>query len=74
MHRYRFQTVLAMDANFRLKNRIRKNERADCALGDGKGYFVETAPYAQHIAGYVTEKDVSTLVMCPSVDYLLILF
>ncbi|KAI5823495.1 hypothetical protein K523DRAFT_255071 [Schizophyllum commune Tattone D] len=52
--KYRFQTVLAMDANFRLKNRIRKNERADCALGDGKGYFVETAPYAEHIAGYIS--------------------
>ena len=58
--RYRFDTILAMDANFRMKNRVRRNERTDCAFGDGKGLFVETAPYKEHIANYVSEKDVGT--------------
>ncbi|TRM56394.1 hypothetical protein BD626DRAFT_413967 [Schizophyllum amplum] len=60
--KYRFQTILAVDANFRLKNRMRKNERSDCALGDGLGFFVETAPYEEHVKGYVSEKDISSCI------------
>ncbi|KAL1750322.1 hypothetical protein FB107DRAFT_224085 [Schizophyllum commune] len=52
--KYRFDTILAMDANFRMKNRVRRNERTDCAFGDGKGLFVETAPYKEHIANYIS--------------------
>ncbi|TRM61976.1 hypothetical protein BD626DRAFT_404672 [Schizophyllum amplum] len=59
---YRFQTVLAVDANFRLKNRLRKNERSEAALGEGLGYFVDTVPYKEHIKGYVSEKDISSCI------------
>ncbi|KAL1749560.1 hypothetical protein FB107DRAFT_280582 [Schizophyllum commune] len=59
---YLFQTILAMDANFRLKNRIRKNERTDSGLSDGRGLFVQTAPYKEHIASYVSEKDISSCI------------
>ena len=52
--------MLAVDANFRLKNRIRKNENRASALGEGLGYFVATEPYKHHISGYVKESDVSS--------------
>ncbi|TRM56325.1 hypothetical protein BD626DRAFT_357487, partial [Schizophyllum amplum] len=52
--KYRFRTILAVDANFRLKNRIRKNENSGPALGEGLGYFVDTAPYKEHIANYIS--------------------
>ncbi|TRM58348.1 hypothetical protein BD626DRAFT_573568 [Schizophyllum amplum] len=60
--KYRFQTILAVDANFRLKNRIRKNERSEAALGEGLGYFVDTVPYKEHVKGYVSEKDISSCI------------
>jgi hypothetical protein len=50
--------LLAMDANFRPKNRIRANEHEDAALGDGWGYVVEDRPYKEHLKAYVAEKDV----------------
>ncbi|KAJ7023334.1 hypothetical protein C8F04DRAFT_1271538 [Mycena alexandri] len=54
--------LLAMDANFRLKNRLRANERDDPPLADGWGYIVEDAPYKEHLRSYVAEKDVSTCI------------
>ncbi|KAI5897299.1 uncharacterized protein SCHCODRAFT_02489565 [Schizophyllum commune H4-8] len=59
---YRFRTMLAVDANFRLKNRIRKNENRASALGEGLGYFVATEPYKDHISGYVKESDISSCI------------
>ncbi|KAL1658415.1 hypothetical protein GGF50DRAFT_92641 [Schizophyllum commune] len=59
---YRFRTMLAVDANFRLKNRIRKNENRASALGEGLGYFVATEPYKHHISGYVKESDISSCI------------
>ena len=49
-----------MDANFRLKNRLRANEHQDPALGPGLGYFVQSDAYKKHLREYVQEKDVST--------------
>ncbi|KAJ7766826.1 hypothetical protein B0H16DRAFT_1661387 [Mycena metata] len=60
--RFLYMLLLAMDANFRLKNRLRANERDDPPLGDGWGYIVEEKPYKQHLKGYVAEKDVSTCI------------
>ncbi|KAJ7036476.1 hypothetical protein C8F04DRAFT_954001 [Mycena alexandri] len=54
-----YMLLLAMDANFRLKNRLRANERDDPPLADGWGYIVEDAPYKEHLRSYVAEKDVS---------------
>jgi hypothetical protein len=51
--------LLAMDTNFRLKNRIRANEHEDLPLGAGWGHLVEEGPYKEHLKGYVAEKDVS---------------
>ncbi|KAJ7717597.1 hypothetical protein B0H16DRAFT_1740547 [Mycena metata] len=60
--RFLYMLLLAMDANFRLKNRLRANERDDPPLGDGWGYIVEEKPYKEHLKGYVAEKDVSTCI------------
>ncbi|KAJ7053016.1 hypothetical protein C8F01DRAFT_955086, partial [Mycena amicta] len=51
--------MLAVDANFRMKNRIRAKERSDPPLGPGLGFFVASDPYKDHIKNYVTEEDVS---------------
>ncbi|KAJ7049774.1 hypothetical protein C8F01DRAFT_1264802 [Mycena amicta] len=57
-----YALILALDANFRLKNRIRANERYDPALGDGLSYFVESSAYKQHLRHYVVVVDVSTCI------------
>ena len=58
--RYQHMLILALDANFRLKNRIRNKERGYPSLGDGSAYFVELQPYKEHLRHYVAEKDVSS--------------
>jgi hypothetical protein len=50
--------LLAVDANFRLKNRMWANEIDDPSLGPGWGYWVEPKGYKRHIKKYVNEKDV----------------
>ncbi|KAF7299425.1 hypothetical protein MIND_00892300 [Mycena indigotica] len=57
-----YSLMLALDANFRLKNRIRANERQDDSLGSGWGYFVDDEPYREHLRDYVAEEDVSTCI------------
>ncbi|KAF7305755.1 CxC2 domain-containing protein [Mycena chlorophos] len=59
---YLYQLFLSKDANFRLKNRFRPNERDDPSLGSGLGYFVELGPYKTHLGFYVSEKDISSCV------------
>ncbi|KAJ7836173.1 hypothetical protein B0H13DRAFT_1652321 [Mycena leptocephala] len=59
---YLYRLTLAMDANFKLKNRIRVNEREDPSLGPGWGAFVEPSKYKAHLKHYVAEKDVSTCI------------
>ncbi|KAJ7059923.1 hypothetical protein C8F01DRAFT_1254013 [Mycena amicta] len=54
--------ALAMDANFRLKNHIRGNERYDPSFGPGLGYFVEGEAYKKHLRNYVGEQDISSCI------------
>ncbi|KAJ7055666.1 hypothetical protein C8F01DRAFT_993960 [Mycena amicta] len=63
-YRARFldKLMLAMDANFRMKNRIRKNERHDPSFGPGWSYFVNVEPYKNHLRNYTTEEDVSSCI------------
>ncbi|KAJ7855835.1 hypothetical protein B0H13DRAFT_1902935 [Mycena leptocephala] len=51
-----------LDANFRLKNRLRANEHQDPSLSPGLGYFVDPGPYKEHLRHYVAEKDVSSCI------------
>ncbi|KAF7299242.1 CxC2 domain-containing protein [Mycena indigotica] len=57
-----YSLMLALDTNFRLKNRIRANERQDPSLGSGWGYFVDDEPYREHLRDYVAEEDISTCI------------
>jgi hypothetical protein len=56
--RYLYRLILALDANFKMKNRIRAHEHDDPSLGPGWGAFVEPTRYKKHLRGYVAEKDV----------------
>ncbi|KAJ6609453.1 hypothetical protein B0H10DRAFT_1813813, partial [Mycena sp. CBHHK59/15] len=62
--KFLYMLIVALDANFRLKNRMRPNEHPDPSLGPGWGYFVEPESYREHLKNYVAEKDVRTLPTC----------
>lgn len=47
-----------MDANFRLKSRLRRNSKGDPPLYMGLGYQVHLDNYFEHLRSYVQEKDV----------------
>ncbi|KAJ7079314.1 hypothetical protein C8R43DRAFT_1143270 [Mycena crocata] len=61
-YRFLYMLLLAVDANFKLKNRLRANERFDPSLGPGWGAFVEPEGYKEHLKGYVGENDISTCI------------
>ncbi|KAF7372731.1 CxC2 domain-containing protein [Mycena sanguinolenta] len=61
-YRFLYMLLVALDANFKLKNRMRANEHPDPPLGPGWGYFVEPEKYRQHLKAYTPEKDVSTCI------------
>ncbi|KAJ6503118.1 hypothetical protein DFH09DRAFT_1252002 [Mycena vulgaris] len=61
-YQFLYMLLLAVDANFRLKNRMRANEIDDPSLGPGWGYWVEPTGYKEHVKKYVNEKDISTCI------------
>ncbi len=50
--------IVAVDANFRLKNLHCSNDKADPGLHTGLAYFVEEAPYHNHYKRFALQKDV----------------
>ena len=56
--RFLYRLILCMDANFRLKSRLRRNSRGDAPLYMGLGYQVHLDDYFSHLRTYVQEKDV----------------
>ncbi|KAJ7780810.1 hypothetical protein DFH07DRAFT_950031 [Mycena maculata] len=61
-YRFLYMLLLAVDANFKLKNRMRPNEIDDPSLGPGWGYWVEPRRYKRHLKNYIAEKDASTCI------------
>ncbi|KAK7042094.1 CxC2 domain-containing protein [Favolaschia claudopus] len=61
-YQFLYMLILAVDANFRLRNRIRVNELDDPSLGPGWGYWVEPTRYRDHLKNYVNEKEISTCI------------
>ena len=51
--------MLAQDANFRLKSRLRSLEVSDVCLGDGKAYFVNETRYKEYLKHARDEEVVS---------------
>ncbi|KAH7904935.1 hypothetical protein BJ138DRAFT_1106403 [Hygrophoropsis aurantiaca] len=60
-HLFLYALVLAMDANFRLKSRLRA-VHPDPALCPGSAYLVDEKPYLAHLKNYVAESDISTCI------------
>ena len=50
--------IVAMDANFRLKSRLRGGVNKEPALRLGWAYFVNNGPYAEFIKDYVDQEEV----------------
>jgi hypothetical protein len=50
--------IVAMDANFRLKSRLRGSINREPTLGLGWSYFVNNGPYTDFIKDYVDEDEV----------------
>ncbi|KAJ7030565.1 hypothetical protein C8F04DRAFT_1263687 [Mycena alexandri] len=61
-YRYLYRTILALDANFKLKNRIRTHEREDPPLAPGWGAWVDPMRYKEHLKQYIAENDASTCI------------
>ncbi|KAJ7858228.1 hypothetical protein B0H14DRAFT_3085090 [Mycena olivaceomarginata] len=57
-----YMLLVALDANFKLKNRMRLNEKPDPPLGPGLGYFAHPDKYRRHLKNYVAKKDISTCI------------
>lgn len=52
-----------MDANFRLKNRVRSSDAMDPGLHTGLAYFVENGPYNKHVLQFASQDDVRVLLL-----------
>ncbi|KIY61804.1 hypothetical protein CYLTODRAFT_384292 [Cylindrobasidium torrendii FP15055 ss-10] len=57
--RWRYRLMLMLDANFRLNNLMR-HSTVDNGLHTGLAYFVESAPYLEHISKYPKQQDLSS--------------
>jgi hypothetical protein len=53
--------VVAMDANFRLKSRLRGTINKEPTLGLGWSYFVNNGPYSDFIKDYVDQEEVGLM-------------
>ncbi|KAH7917632.1 hypothetical protein BV22DRAFT_1108535 [Leucogyrophana mollusca] len=58
--KFLYVLILAMDANFRLKNGMRLTEAADPGLHTGLAYFLPGVLYNAHILKHASQKDIST--------------
>lgn len=61
--------MVAMDANFRLKSRLRAAISKEPALGLGWTYFVDHGPYSEFIKDYVDEEEVCVAIILTSKLY-----
>ncbi|KAK6974082.1 CxC2 domain-containing protein [Favolaschia claudopus] len=62
LFRFLYFIFLAVDANFRLSNRVVSSEAADPVLGDGWGYFCQRygeEGYNAHVAKHAGEEELS---------------
>jgi hypothetical protein len=53
-----YMLIVAMDANFRLKSRLRGSFNREPILGLGWAYFVDNGPYSEFIKNYVDQDEV----------------
>ncbi|KAF9491475.1 hypothetical protein BDN71DRAFT_1510315 [Pleurotus eryngii] len=60
MLKFLYTLFISVDANFRLKNRLRSRELVDPGLHTGLAYFVPQALYKEHILKHVSQNDISS--------------
>lgn len=60
--RYLYRAMIAMDANFRLKNQLVSSWSRDPGMGLGTAYFVEHAGFEEYIKSRINEDDVSDII------------
>ncbi|KAI0054741.1 hypothetical protein BV25DRAFT_1785935, partial [Artomyces pyxidatus] len=56
--RWLYRPIFCMDANFRLKNRLRAKGARDVSLGGASGYFVDPERYSKYILNAATQDEV----------------
>ncbi|KAL0948665.1 hypothetical protein HGRIS_010468 [Hohenbuehelia grisea] len=54
-----YRLIVAQDANFRLKNRLRSSDKRDPSLNPGFAYFVADDVYLAHLSKYITQEEIS---------------
>ena len=64
LNRFLYMTVVALDANFRLRRRAISNEERDPALSSGWAYFVEDGPYREYLKDRVDDDEVNRPPSC----------
>ncbi|KIY48995.1 hypothetical protein FISHEDRAFT_58576 [Fistulina hepatica ATCC 64428] len=67
--KFLYALFLAIDACFRLKRRLISNDAKDPGLVDGKGYFVEDAPFKTYIKKVGDQVEMSTCSGLAALDY-----
>jgi hypothetical protein len=60
-HSWLYMLMVAMDANFRLKSRLRSATNKEPSLGLGWSYFVDNGPYTDFIKDYMDEDEVCAI-------------
>ena len=63
--RWLYSLNLAIDANFRLKNKAR-GIKNDLPLGDSWGHWVPEVPYQQYLSKYGHQIEVRAIPICTS--------
>lgn len=62
--RYLYWQTIAVDCNFRLKNRYRPSNALDVRLSPGWAYVVDHVPYLEHVRRFATQEEVGVPPMC----------
>ncbi|KAF8057953.1 hypothetical protein FPV67DRAFT_1676638 [Lyophyllum atratum] len=60
--RFLYTTMVAMDANFRLKQQLVSSYSQDPGLGTGLSYMVRREPYEKYVLSKASQGDISTCV------------
>ena len=58
MLRWLYSQILAEDANFKQKSRLRSSDTKDPVLGPGWATFVNNQAYLEHLSKYVDQDEV----------------
>ncbi|KAF9493235.1 hypothetical protein BDN71DRAFT_1483564 [Pleurotus eryngii] len=59
-NRFLYTLFVSVNANFQLKNHLRKNELLNPGLHTGLAYFVPQAPYTEHILKHISQTNISS--------------